>query len=53
MVHFSAEVVSTHLSGDRVRIEVPGRTFLVDRRDSDRSGAGFCPLELVAGSLGA
>ena len=48
-------LVTTVYQGDnRVRITAGDRTFEADQRTAiDRPGASFCPLELVAASLGA
>ena len=47
-------VTTVYQGNDRVRIEAGGRTFEADQRTTiDRPGASFCPLSLVAASLGA
>jgi hypothetical protein len=47
-------VTTTYLGDHRVRIAAGDRGFEVDQRThTDRPGAGFCPLELVAAALGA
>ncbi len=48
-------VVSTTYIGDqRALIESSGRTFVVDERTKmDQADAKFCPIELIAASLGA
>jgi uncharacterized OsmC-like protein len=47
--------VSIRYVGDsRVRIASGERQFTADQRTkTNRDGAGFCPLELVAAALGA
>lgn len=48
------EVMTTYLGDHRVRIASGDRILEVDQRThTDRPGAGFCPLELVAAALGA
>ena len=49
-------VVTVAYAGDeRAVVESPGgRTFVVDQRvNIGREGARFCPVELIAASLGA
>jgi len=47
-------VTTTYLGNSRVRIQAGERSFEADQRThTDRPGAGFCPLELVAAALGA
>jgi hypothetical protein len=44
----------TYLGYERATIESGGRTFVVDERTKvDQAGAEFCPIELIAASLGA
>jgi uncharacterized OsmC-like protein len=48
------EVTTTYLGDKQVRIVAGERSLQVDQRThTDRSRAGFCPLELVAAALGA
>jgi uncharacterized OsmC-like protein len=48
-------LVSVTYVGDRqALVESGGRTFIVDERTkAGQEGATFCPLELIATSLGA
>jgi hypothetical protein len=47
-------VTTNYLGDNRVRISAGDRSFVADQRTlTDRPGAGFCPLELVAAALGA
>ncbi len=47
-------VTTVYLGGSRVRVQAGERSFEADQRtQTDRPGAGFCPLELVAAALGA
>ena len=44
----------TYIGHERTRVESGGRTFIVDQRTkTDQPDSEFCPLELVATSLGA
>jgi hypothetical protein len=48
------QVKTTYIGDHRVHIAAADRGFEADQRTHlDRSGAGFCPLELVAAALGA
>ena len=48
------QVAVTYLGDERALVESGGRSFVVDERTKvDRAGAKFCPVELVAASLGA
>ncbi|MFN2291876.1 MAG: hypothetical protein ACK2UC_11845 [Anaerolineae bacterium] len=47
-------VTTVYQGNDRVRVTAGDRAFEADQRTViDRPGANFCPLELVAASLGA
>jgi len=48
-------VTATYVGDDRAVVESSGgRTFVVDQRTKIwREGARFCPVELIAASLGA
>ena len=47
-------VTTTYLGENRVSIASGNRHFVADQRTLlDRTGAGFCPLELVTAALGA
>jgi hypothetical protein len=47
-------VTTTYIGDHRVSIESAERSFQVDQRTHlERPDAGFCPVELVAASLGA
>ncbi len=47
-------VTTTYLGDHRVRMAAGDRGFEADQRThTDRPGAGFCPVELVAAALGA
>ena len=47
-------VTTVYEGDDRVRITAGDRAFEAHQRTTiDRPGASFCPLELVAASLGA
>ena len=44
----------TYIGAERAVVESGGRTFVVDERTKmDQARAKFCPVELVATSLGA
>ncbi len=44
----------TYVGDEQARVESGGRTFVVDERTKVRqTGAKFCPIELIAASLGA
>ncbi len=44
----------TYIGHERAVVESGGRTFTVDERTKvGQAGAKFCPVELVATSLGA
>jgi len=44
----------TYIGNERALLESGGRTFVVDERiNVGRAGARFCPIELIAASLGA
>ena len=43
----------TYIGNERALVESSGRTFVVDERTKmGQSGAKFCPIELIAASLG-
>jgi uncharacterized OsmC-like protein len=43
-----------YIGNEQARVESGGRTFIVDRRTkAAQAGARFCPIELIATSLGA
>ena len=48
-------VTATYAGDERAVVESSGgRTFVVDQRvNIQREGAKFCPIELIAASLGA
>ncbi|GEM_PF-775976 len=48
-------ITATYVGDDRAVVESSGeRTFVVDQRTKIwREGAKFCPVELIAASLGA
>jgi uncharacterized OsmC-like protein len=48
-------ITATYVGDERAVVESSGgRTFVVDQRTKiRREGARFCPIELVAASLGA
>ena len=44
----------TYVGDEQARVESGGRTFVVDARTKvGQTGAKFCPIELIAASLGA
>ncbi len=44
----------TYAGNEQALVESGGRTFVVDRRTrAAQAGARFCPIELIATSLGA
>lgn len=44
----------TYIGDRQAVVESSGRTFVVDERTKvDQDGAKFCPIELIATSLGA
>jgi uncharacterized OsmC-like protein len=48
-------ITVTYAGGERALVESSGgRTFVVDQRTNiGQEGAKFCPIELIAASLGA
>ena len=48
-------ITVTYTSDERALVESSGgRSFIVDQRvNIEREGAKFCPVELIAASLGA
>jgi uncharacterized OsmC-like protein len=48
-------ITATYVGDERAVVESSGgRTFVVDQRTKiEREGAQFCPVELIATSLGA
>ena len=48
------EVAVRYLGDERAEVRSGDRSFLVDQRtETGRAGARFCPIELIAASLGA
>ena len=45
---------ASYVGDQRALVKSSGRTFIVDERTKvDQAGAEFCPVELIAISLGA
>jgi uncharacterized OsmC-like protein len=48
------QVNVTYMGNQRAQVQAGGRTFVVDERTKvGQADAEFCPIELVAASLGA